>query len=147
VYISVAAALSPLLPYTIPMLVYDAATSGVIRSEHTCLDLQGLLVLNKRVFKVTLPCIHCAYVDKWCGHVRVAWWLDVTGMYPKYDRRVQISSLYSEEQRVCICFLLCSQSLWLFRERVVSTEHFPANAGGFCEHLPCLTLLCHLLKD
>ena len=38
-------------------------------------------------------------------------WLDVTGMYPKYDRRVQISSLYSEEQRVCICFLLCSQSL------------------------------------
>ena len=74
-------------------------------------------------------------------------WLDVTGMYPKYDRRVQISSLYSEEQRVCICFLLCSQSLWLFRERVVSTEHFPANAGGFCEHLPCLTLLCHLLKD
>ena len=38
-------------------------------------------------------------------------WLDVTGMYPKYHRRVQISSLYSEEQRVCICFLLCSQSL------------------------------------
>ena len=39
-------------------------------------------------------------------------WLDVTGMYPKYHRRVQISSLYSEEQRVCICFLLCSQSLF-----------------------------------
>ena len=38
-------------------------------------------------------------------------WLDVTGMYPKYDRRVQISSLYSEEQRVCIYFLLCSQIL------------------------------------
>ena len=38
-------------------------------------------------------------------------WLNVTGMYPKYHRRVQKSSLYSEEQRVCICFLLCSQSL------------------------------------
>ena len=38
-------------------------------------------------------------------------WLDVTGMYPKYHRRVQISSLYPEEQRVCICFLLCSQIL------------------------------------
>ena len=38
-------------------------------------------------------------------------WLDVTGMYPKYHRRVQISSLYSEEERVCISLLLCSQSL------------------------------------
>ena len=38
-------------------------------------------------------------------------WLDVTGMYPKYHRRVQTSSLYPEEQRVCICFLLCSQIL------------------------------------
>jgi len=38
-------------------------------------------------------------------------WLDVTGMYPKYHRRVQISSHYSEEQRVCICFLLGSQLL------------------------------------
>ena len=39
-------------------------------------------------------------------------WLDVTGMYPKYDRRIHISSfLCSEEQLVCICFLLYSQSL------------------------------------
>ena len=38
-------------------------------------------------------------------------WLDVTGMCPKYDRLVQISSLCSEEQRVCISFLLCSQLL------------------------------------
>ena len=40
-------------------------------------------------------------------------WLDATGMYPKYSLRLQISSLYSTEQVVCICVLLCGHtSLW-----------------------------------
>jgi hypothetical protein len=47
-------------------------------------------------------------------------WLDVTGMYPKYHRRVQKSSLYSEEPTclyllstaqpialVCVCVCVC----------------------------------------
>ena len=36
----------------------------VLRSKHTFSDLSGLLVLDKRVFEVTLPRIHCAYVVK-----------------------------------------------------------------------------------
>ena len=39
-------------------------------------------------------------------------WLDVTGMYPKYDRRVQISSLYSEEP-TCLYLLSTVQPIAL----------------------------------
>ena len=115
----------PCLWYTTARFWYEVATSGwsdpntrVLISRPFCMWTSAF---SKSPFPVyTAPMLINDAAT--CVSLGVQFeWLDVTGMYPKYDRRVQISSLYSEEQRVCICFLLCSQSLWLFRERVVST--------------------------